>query len=122
MSALFVESSALVKRYGIQFVGAVIPSQTTQAQASAGQTAALIRLIRREHVKAVFPESSVNARLAETIARETGARTGYTLYGDTLGPAGSPGATYVEMEHANADALVRGLTGSAQGCRIGGLG
>ena len=112
----------LVKRYGIQFVGAVIPSQTTQAQASAGQTAALIRLIRREHVKAVFPESSVNARLAETIARETGARSGYTLYGDTLGPAGSPVATYVEMEHANADALVRGLTGSAQGCRIGGLG
>jgi ABC-type Zn uptake system ZnuABC Zn-binding protein ZnuA/ABC-type Mn2+/Zn2+ transport system permease subunit len=111
-----------VKRYGIRFVGAVIPSQTTQAQASAGQTAALIRLIRREHVKAVFPESSVNARLAKTVARETGARSGYTLYGDTLGPAGSPGATYVEMEHANADALMRGLTGNAQGCRIGGLG
>jgi ABC-type Zn uptake system ZnuABC Zn-binding protein ZnuA/ABC-type Mn2+/Zn2+ transport system permease subunit len=110
-----------VRRYGIRFVGAVIPSQTTQAQASAGQTAALIRLIRREHVKAVFPESSVNARLAQTIARETGARSGYTLYGDTLGPAGSPGATYLAMERANADALVRGLTGSAHGCRIGGL-
>jgi len=44
-------------RYGIQVVGAVIPSQTTQAQPSAGEIAHLIALIRREHVKAVFPES-----------------------------------------------------------------
>jgi zinc/manganese transport system substrate-binding protein len=104
------------QRYAIEIVGAVIPSQTTQAQASAGQTAKLIALIRREHVRAVFPESSVSARLAHTIARETGARFGATLYGDTLGPAGSPGATYLGMERANADAIVRGLTGSSAGC------
>ena len=60
-------------RYGIQVVGAVIPSQTTQAQPSAGETAKLIALIRREHVKAVFPESSINPKLAQAIARETGA-------------------------------------------------
>jgi ABC-type Zn uptake system ZnuABC Zn-binding protein ZnuA/ABC-type Mn2+/Zn2+ transport system permease subunit len=104
-------------RYGLEVVGAVIPSQTTQAQPSAGETANLIALIRREHVKAVFPESSVNPKLARTIAAETGARATYTLYGDTLGPAGSPGATYLSMERANADAIVRGLTGGAHGCR-----
>ena len=60
-------------RYGIQVVGAVIPSQTTQAQPSAGEIAHLIALIRREHVKAVFPESSLSPRSRETIARETGA-------------------------------------------------
>jgi ABC-type Zn uptake system ZnuABC Zn-binding protein ZnuA/ABC-type Mn2+/Zn2+ transport system permease subunit len=109
------------QRYGLQVVGAVIPSQSTQAQASAGQTAELIRLIRREHVKAVFPESSLNAGLARTIARETGAVSGYTLYGDTLGPAGSAGATYLGMEQANADAILRGLTGGGGSCRIGGL-
>jgi ABC-type Zn uptake system ZnuABC Zn-binding protein ZnuA len=43
-------------RYGIRIVGAVIPSQSTQAQPSAGETARLIRLVRREHVRAVFPE------------------------------------------------------------------
>src|SRR5919204_1742049 len=104
-------------RYGLDVVGAVIPSQTTQAQPSAGATARLIRLIRREHVRAVFPESSVNRRLADTIARETGATSHSTLYGDTLGPAGSAGATYLGMEQANADAVVRGLSGGRLRCR-----
>jgi ABC-type Zn uptake system ZnuABC Zn-binding protein ZnuA/ABC-type Mn2+/Zn2+ transport system permease subunit len=103
-------------RYGIDVVGAVIPSQTTQAQPSAGETARLVALIRREHVKAVFPESSLSPRLAETIARETGAVSGYTLYGDTLGPRGSSGATYLSMERANGDALVRGFTGGTERC------
>jgi zinc/manganese transport system substrate-binding protein len=104
-------------RYGLDVVGAVIPSQTTQAQPSAGATARLVELIRREHVRAVFPESSLNRRLAETIARETGATSRFTLYGDTLGPAGSAGATYLGMERANADAIVRGLSGNGLECR-----
>ena len=104
-------------RYGIRIVGAVIPSQTTQAQPSAGDVARLIALIKREHVKAVFPESSLNPQLAEQIARETGATAKYRLYGDTLGARGSPGATYVSMERANADELVRGMTGGRVGCR-----
>jgi zinc/manganese transport system substrate-binding protein len=107
--------------YGIQVVGAVIPSQTTQAQPSAGEIAHLIALIRREHVKAVFPESSLSPRLARTIASETGAVSSYTLYGDTLGPRGSPGATYLGMELANTDAMVRGFTGGARGCTIPGI-
>jgi zinc/manganese transport system substrate-binding protein len=105
-------------RYGITVVGAVIPSQTTQAQPSAGETAQLIRLVRREHVKAVFPEESVNPRLAQTIAHETGASSHYRLYGDTLGTKGSTGATYLRMEAANADQMVRGFTAGARGCKI----
>ena len=61
-------------RYGIAVVGAVIPSQTTQAQASAADIADLVRVVRREHVRAIFPESSLSPKLAEQIARETGAR------------------------------------------------
>ncbi len=94
----------------------MIPSQTTQAQPSAGETAKLIALIKREHVKAVFPESSINPKLAQAIAHETGASAHYTLYGDTLGPRGSAGATYLSMERANADAMVRGFTGGRIGC------
>jgi ABC-type Zn uptake system ZnuABC Zn-binding protein ZnuA/ABC-type Mn2+/Zn2+ transport system permease subunit len=107
-------------RYGIRVIGAVIPSQTTQAQPSAGDLARLIAFIRREHVRAVFPESSLNSRLAKTIASETGARSDLTLYGDTLGPSGSTGATYLTMEEANANAVVRGFTGGASGCRFRG--
>jgi ABC-type Zn uptake system ZnuABC Zn-binding protein ZnuA len=106
------------KRYGITVVGAVIPSQTTQAQPSAGDIARLIRLIRREHVKAVFPESSINPKLAQAIARQTGAASDLTLYGDTLGPKGSAGATYLSMEQANANAMVRGFTGDQERCTI----
>jgi ABC-type Zn uptake system ZnuABC Zn-binding protein ZnuA len=109
------------RRYGIAVVGAVIPSQTTQAQSSARDVARLTRLIRRERVRAVFPESSINAKLARAIARQTGAVSDLTLYGDTLGPNGSAGATYLTMERANADAMVRGFTGGAQRCTIPGL-
>lgn len=105
-------------RYGIEVVGAVIPSQTTQAQPSAKDVSELIDLVERERVKAIFPESSLSSRVAEAIARQTGASTEYTLYGDTLGPAGSDGETYLEMEAANADAIVRGLTGGDRGCDL----
>jgi zinc/manganese transport system substrate-binding protein len=103
-------------RYGIEVLGAVIPSQTTQAQPSAKDLSELIALIEREGVKAVFPESSLSSKVAETIARQTGASSDYTLYGDTLGPAGSDGATYLSMEEVNADAMVRGFTGGKHGC------
>jgi|SRR5215211_12390 len=109
------------RRYGIEVIGAVIPSQTTQAQASAGEVAKLSALIRKEHVKAVFPESSINPKLAEAIGRQTGASSSYTLYGDTLGPKGSRGSTYLAMEHANADQMMRGFTRGTRGCRISGL-
>jgi zinc/manganese transport system substrate-binding protein len=66
----------------------------------------------------VFPESSVSARVAKAIARQTGASARYTLYGDTLGPTGSPGATYLTMEASNTDAMVRGFTDGRQRCRI----
>jgi ABC-type Zn uptake system ZnuABC Zn-binding protein ZnuA len=108
--------SYFAAHYGVRIIGAVIPSQTTQAQPSAREVARLIALIRREHVTAIFPESSINPQLADQIARETGATARYTLYGDTLGPRGSPGASYIGMEHANADAMVRGLSSGQEHC------
>jgi ABC-type Zn uptake system ZnuABC Zn-binding protein ZnuA/ABC-type Mn2+/Zn2+ transport system permease subunit len=109
---------AFAARYGVTVVGAVIPARTTQAQPSAGELNRLAGVIRRAHVRAVFPETSVNARLAKAIARQTGASSRYVLYGDSLGPAGSDGATYVQSEIHNADAMLRGFTGGARGCRI----
>jgi zinc/manganese transport system substrate-binding protein len=103
-------------RYGITVVGAAIPSQTTRAQPSAGEVSDLVKVIEREGVKAIFPESSVNPKLAQAIAKETGATSSLTLYGDTLGPAGSDGATYLGMERHNADSVVKGFTGGDEGC------
>jgi manganese/iron transport system permease protein len=52
------------------------------------------------------------------IARQTGAPASYALYGDTLGPGGSNGATYLGMEEANADAMARGVTDGVRGCKL----
>jgi len=106
-------------RYGIQVVGAVIPSQTTQAQPNAQDVSNLADLIRKEGVKAIFPESALSPKLAQTIASETGASSNYTLYGDTLGPEGSSGATYLAMEAANANAMIEGFTGGQRKCSPG---
>jgi ABC-type Zn uptake system ZnuABC Zn-binding protein ZnuA/ABC-type Mn2+/Zn2+ transport system permease subunit len=104
------------RRYGIDVVGAVIPSQATQAQPSAKDLSALAGLIEREGVEAIFPESSLSPKVAEAIADQTGVTAGYGLYGDTLGPSDSDGATYLRMEAANANSMVRGFTGGRRGC------
>jgi ABC-type Zn uptake system ZnuABC Zn-binding protein ZnuA/ABC-type Mn2+/Zn2+ transport system permease subunit len=104
-------------RYGIEVLGAVIPSQTTQAQPSAKDLSELAKTIEAENVKAIFPESSLSPKVAEAIANQTGASAEYTLYGDTLGPEGSGGETYLRMEEANADEMVRGFTGGEHGCK-----
>ena len=105
-------------RYGVKVVGAVIPSLSTQAQASAGDVQRLVEQIRREGVEAVFPESSVNPDIERAIAREAGARIGDSLYADSLGAAGTPGATYAGALAADADALVRGMSGGRVDCRL----
>jgi ABC-type Zn uptake system ZnuABC Zn-binding protein ZnuA/ABC-type Mn2+/Zn2+ transport system permease subunit len=104
------------RRYGLKVVGTVIPSQTTEAQPSAGELADLVQVIEREHVRAVFPEKSVNKKLGEAIAHQTGASVKYELYSDALGAPGSDGDTYLKMEATNARTIVRGLSGGKSGC------
>jgi ABC-type Zn uptake system ZnuABC Zn-binding protein ZnuA len=107
---------AYAHRYGLEVIAAVIPSRSTRGQASAGETAELVRTIRREHVPAVFAESSVNADVEEAIAREAGARVSPPLWADSLGPKGSPGATYIGSMEANTRTIVEMLGGDASGC------
>jgi ABC-type Zn uptake system ZnuABC Zn-binding protein ZnuA len=101
----------LAAHYGIRVVGAVIPALSTAAQPSAQDVADLIDLIRAEHVRAVFTESSLDPTLESQIASEAGVRVYANLYGDTLGPPGSPGATYLAMERWNVRAMVAGFLG-----------
>lgn len=107
-------------RYGITFVGAIIPSTSTQAQVSAGELSRLARTVEKRDVQAIFPESALNPRLARTIADRTGAKVGGALYSDTLGPTGSAGATYLESERANARTLVDGFTDGKVTCNAPG--
>jgi ABC-type Zn uptake system ZnuABC Zn-binding protein ZnuA len=106
------------RRYGVEVVGAVIPSLSTQAQASAGDVQRLVEQIRREGVETVFPESSVNPDIERAIAREAGATIGDPLYADSLGPSGSAGETYAGALAADARALVKGMSGGRVDCRL----
>ncbi len=104
-------------RYDIEVVGALIPSLSTAAQPSAGDTQKLVDQIEREKVQAIFPESSINPKLERAVARETGADVGRPLWADALGAEDSNGATYIESVQSNTAALVDGLTGGAEQCR-----
>src|SRR5690606_1178949 len=96
-------------RYGLQFNGAVLPALTTQAQPSARDLRDPAATIEREGVPAIFPEASLNGKLAAAIAAQTGATAEYPVYGDSLGPADSDAATYLGMLAANARSIVAGL-------------
>lgn len=106
------------QRYGLEVVGTVLPALTTQAQPSARDLRELIEVIKRHRIVAIFPEASLNPKLAKAVAAETGANADHTLYGDALGPVGSDGATYLEMMAANAQTIVEGLGAGEVKCNI----
>jgi ABC-type Zn uptake system ZnuABC Zn-binding protein ZnuA len=101
----------LAAHYRIRVVGSVIPALSSAAQPSAQDIADLIDRIRAQHVRAIFTESSLDPALERQIAAEAGVRVYANLYGDTLGPVGSPGATYIQMERWNVRAMVAGFLG-----------
>ena len=103
-------------RYGIEVVGAVIPSLSSQAQPSAKDVDELVDQIKRERVEAIFPEAALSKKLEQAISRESGAQVGGQLWADTLGPPGSSGATYIDAIEANATALAEGMSGGTADC------
>ena len=88
-------------RYGIEFLSA--EGISTEFEPSAKAIAALVKQIRREKVRAVFIENMTSPRMAQMLARETGATLGGTVYSDALSPAGGPAATYLEMLRHNTN-------------------
>jgi ABC-type Zn uptake system ZnuABC Zn-binding protein ZnuA len=104
------------ERYGIDVVGAVIPSLSSQAQPSAKDVRELVDQIKRENVEAIFPEAALSKKLEQAISRESGAEVGGQLWADTLGPEGSSGATYIDAMQANASALGEGMSGGGVSC------
>jgi zinc/manganese transport system substrate-binding protein len=86
-------------RYGVEFLAA--EGISTEFEPSAKAIAALVLQIKREKVRAVFVENMTSPRMAEMLARETGAMLGGTVYSDALSPAGGPAATYLDMLRHN---------------------
>ena len=93
--------------YGIKFLAPV--GISTEAEASAGDVAKLIRQIKKEKISAIFVENITDRRLLDQIVRETGARVGGTLYSDALSKANGPAGTYLDLMRHNIRTLVKAL-------------
>lgn len=95
-------------RYGLEMIGAVLPSVSTNAEPSAQDLAKLQDAISEYGVKAVFVGTSVNPVLAERMAEDTGTQL-VPLYTGSLGEPGSGAETYVDYIRYNTRAIVDAL-------------
>jgi zinc/manganese transport system substrate-binding protein len=80
---------------------------STNEEPSSQHVKDIIEVIRNQQVKAVFFESIENPQAVKQISRESGAKTGYTLYSDGLGE--DEASTYESMMRHNVSAIVDGL-------------
>ncbi len=97
----------LASRYGLEQVGAVYPFSPS-AEPSARDIALLEDTIREHAVPAVFTESTVNPKLAEQVADDTGVKL-VSLYSGSLGEPGSGAETYVLLIRYDVGAIASAL-------------
>lgn len=98
--------------YGFRVLGTVIPSISTVAEPSAADLAGLATAMADQGVCAIFTDSTVSDRLAQTIAAELKTCEEVRvvqLYSGALGPPGSDADSYIGMMRANVAAIVEGL-------------
>ena len=103
-----------VDRYHLQFVGSVIPSTDTSAELSGKQLNDLIAKIKQTGTKAIFTESSLPPKTAGAIAKQAGVKViggDNALFGDSIGPPGTPEGTYLGAEEHNTKVVVDALAG-----------
>lgn len=97
------------EKYGLKVVGAVIPSYSSSAQASAQEQAALEDAIRKFDVKAILVGNTVNPALASQIAKDTGIEL-VPFYTGSLSAKDGPAGTYIDYMRYNMLAIVNALT------------
>jgi zinc transport system substrate-binding protein len=101
----------LSARYGLKQVA--ITGVTPESEPSPRQLAHVIEVVRRTHATTVFFETLVSPRLAETVAREVGARTAVLDPIEGLTPEEQKrGENYLTVMRRNLAALRKAL-----GCR-----
>ena len=93
--------------YHFEVVGVVF-GITTDVEPSAEDLAELIHEVEELGVPAVFGETTVSERLANSVAKESGAEL-VRLYSGSLGLEGSGAETYLGMVRTNVERIVEAL-------------
>jgi zinc transport system substrate-binding protein len=99
----------LAKEYGLTYLAAY--AVTADSEPTPKKMMALVDLMKKDSLHAIFYEELLSPRVAETIARETGAQLLKLngLHNVTRDDLAS-GATYISLMEANLDNLRRGLS------------
>jgi zinc/manganese transport system substrate-binding protein len=93
--------------YGFRFIAP--EGISTETEASARDVAKIIRQVKTQKIPAVFLENVTDPRLMRSIASESGAKIGGTLYSDALSPPDGPASTYIDMMRNNVRELSAAL-------------
>jgi zinc/manganese transport system substrate-binding protein len=93
--------------YGFRFIAP--EGVSTETEASARDVAKIIRQIKAQKIPAVFLENVTDPRLVQSIAAESGAKIGGTLYSDALSAQDGPASTYIDMMRNNVKELSAAL-------------
>ena len=80
------------------------------AQGTPQQVRQLIDAVRQHQIHAVFSESTVSAKPAQQVARETGANYAGVLYVDSLSANNGPVPTYLELIKVTSQTIAKGLS------------
>lgn len=94
--------------YGFRVVGTVLPGLSPDIEPSAQHLHELVETLEEHPVPAVFGETTVSERLAQSIASETDSRF-QRIYSGSLGPAGSGAETYIGMVRSNVGIIIGAL-------------
>jgi ABC-type Zn uptake system ZnuABC Zn-binding protein ZnuA len=95
------------ERYGLEQLGAVYPVNPS-SDPSAREIAELEDAIRSHGTSAIFVETTVNPKLADQVARDTGVAL-VPLFTGSLGGPGSGVESYADLIRFDTDAIVRAL-------------
>lgn len=98
----------LADEYGLEQVGALIGSFSTNAAPSAQELAALEDKIKEQGVPAVFVGKTVNPELAEQVAQDTGVKLVHVYTGSLSAPGGEADS-YLAFMRYNVNAIVEAL-------------
>lgn len=101
--------------FGITFIGAAMSDFNSQQDATAEHIQQAAQEVKDSGAVALFAENSNNSRSIEAIARAAGVKAiigDDALYGDSLGPSGSEGDTYVKSIIHNVNTLVEAWDGT----------
>ena len=99
--------SYLAKDYNLK-EGYLWPINAEQ-QGSPQQVRKVIDLVRKNNIPVVFSESTISAKPAQQVAKESGAKYGGVLYVDSLSAKEGPVPTYIDLLNVTVSTIVKGF-------------